>query len=288
MGERPVIGALAERFPQLYLAPAEGVSQSEGYRAIVRRGERFRGSLGHFTGSPEDSFTIEHTPAGNAEILFLKNRGDFERCVQIMAHRCEPVAIPATMGASCISGINDWSKIHAHLAEYRENGGTDEDGEFARFTAVKENYKTVLIILSDGPYSGLPPHKTPYGEEEWLRLSREIRKYHELTHFVCKRLYPEKKYPLWDELLADHMGLLFAAGEYDRALALRFLGIENEAYRGGRLENYAAPDEDTVKWVLDTTAALAARSKALRETGLSGFALTSALEEQAEGLGACR
>jgi len=39
MGEKPVIGVLAERF---------------------------LGSLNHFTGSPEDSFTIGRTPAGNA------------------------------------------------------------------------------------------------------------------------------------------------------------------------------------------------------------------------------
>ncbi len=279
---------LAERFPQLYIPPAEGASQGELYRAVTRRGERHTGSLRHFIGSEEDSLTTEHTPAGEAEILFLKNRVDFECCCRIMAHRCEPVTIPETMGATYIGGINDWSRIHAHMEAYCANGGTDYNGEFARFTAVRENYKTALIILSEGAYSGLPAEKTPYAAEEWLRLSREIRKYHELTHFVCRRLLPDKKYPVWDELLADHLGLLLAVGVYDKTLALAFLGIENGRYTGGRLKNYldAQPDAHIVSRVLSAADRLEECSDRLRAEGLSGYELAVELEKKAEELGA--
>lgn len=233
-----VIGELAKRFPQLYIKPEKGVSESELYRSIVRRGEQYSGSLSHFICSGEDSLTAMETPAGKVEVIFLKNREDFECFYQIMADKCEPVPVLRSVGAAYIGGINDWSKIHAHKAEYEKKGGTDSDNEFRRFTANKDNYKTSIILLSDGFYSNTSYENTPYGEEEWRKISLEIRKYHELTHFVCRHFSPGNVRPVWDELLADFYGLLCAAGNYDRALALKFLGIEDGRYLSGRLERY--------------------------------------------------
>lgn len=233
-----VISELAKRFPQLYIKPENGASQSEIYRGIVRRGESFLGDLSHFICSSEDSFSVAETPAGKAEIVFLKNRADFECFYRIMAAKCEPVPILRTVGAAYIGGINDWSKIHAHLAEYEQNGGTDRSGEFARFTADKSNYKTSIILLSDGFYSDLSYENTPFPEEQWRKISLDIRKYHELTHFVCRSFFPTKINAVWDEILADFYGLLCAAGSYDASLALKFLGIVDGKYTGGRLERY--------------------------------------------------
>lgn len=279
-----VIETLAKRFPQLYLKPESGVSQSELYRAIVRKGSRYEGSLAHFTGSAADSLTRAQTPAGEVTVVFLAARADFECFYRIMACRCEPVEVPPTMGACYISGINDWSRIHAHMAAYRASGGTDSPGEFARFTAVPSNYRETLLLLSDGPYSALPAERTPYDSETWLRLSREIRKYHELTHFVCRKLFPEKKNPIWDELLADCMGLLFATGEYSVPLAQAFLGIENGVYIGGRLENYTdgAPDSETVRRVSAVMGRLSHCCGVERTAGNKGYALLETLERQAE------
>ena len=233
-----VIGELAKRFPQLYIKPEKGVSESELYRSIVRRGEQYSGSLSHFIFSDEDSLTIEETPAGKVEVIFLKNREDFECFYQIMADKCEPVPVLRSVGAAYIGGINDWSRIHAHIAEYEKKGGTDSDNEFRRFTANKDNYKTSIILLSEGFYSNISYENTPYSVEEWRKISLEIRKYHELTHFVCRHFFPGNIRPVWDELLADFYGLLCAAGSYDRALALKFLGIEDGIYLSGRLKRY--------------------------------------------------
>lgn len=156
-----VIKELAERFPQLYLKPEKGVSQSELYRSIVRRGEKYSGELSHFKGSEGDSLTTAHTPAGTVEMVFLRNREDFECFYRIMAAKCEPVSIPRSVGASYIGGINDWSKIHSHMEDYRKNGGSDEDDEFRRFTADKSNYKTSIILLSEGFYSNIGYENTP-------------------------------------------------------------------------------------------------------------------------------
>ena len=278
-----VVETLAKRFPQLYLKPEAGVSGSDLYRAIVRKGYRYEGSLSHFTGSDDDSLTLEQTPAGEVTVVLLAHRADFECFYRIMACRCEPAEVPATMGGSYISGINDWSRIHDHMAAYRENGGDDPSGEFARFTAVPANYKQTLLVLSGGPYSAVAAERTPYDSETWLCLSRKIRKYHELTHFVCRRLFPEKKHPVWDELLADCMGLVFATGEYNVPLAQTFLGIADGVYVGGRLENYIGgmPDAETVRRVIAVMDTLSRHCSKERAGGKEGYALLEALERQA-------
>ena len=233
-----VISELAARFPQLCIKPEKGASQSEIYRRIVRKGESFLGDLSHFICSNEDNFTVAETPAGKVEVVFLKNRADFECFYRIMAAKCEPVPILRTVGAAYIGGINDWSKIHAHISEYEKNGGTDSAGEFARFTADKSNYKTSIILLSDGFYSFLSSENTPFSEENWLKISLKIRKFHELTHFVCRSFFPTKINAVWDEILADFYGLLCASGSYDSELALKFLGIFDGKYTSGRIERY--------------------------------------------------
>ncbi|MBQ1577315.1 MAG: hypothetical protein IIZ83_10165, partial [Oscillospiraceae bacterium] len=74
--------------------------------------------------------------------------------------------------------------------------------------------------------------------------SHAIRKAHECTHFICRRLYPELKDAVWDELVADAVGLWAAFGRFDRALEELFLGVDETGYVGGRLENYVAGEEN--------------------------------------------
>ena len=77
-------------------------------------------------------------------------------------------------------------------------------------------------------------------ECEWDEKSLIIRKYHELTHFVCRTLYPHNIEPIRDEVIADLIGLVAAFDHYDPLMAKRFLGIESGAFtEGGRLSHYA-------------------------------------------------
>ena len=43
---------------------------------------------------------------------------------------------------------------------------------------------------------------------------------------------------IWDELVADAVGIYAAFGRYDAELEKLFLGIREGRYTGGRLENY--------------------------------------------------
>ena len=255
-----VIERLAGIYPQLYLDPDK--ADIEEYKACVRKGERpAECSLSHFVTDERDCAETVETPAGTAEVITLYNRHDFEVFVRcMMAARKGPLdQIPATMGAATIVAFN-WPKINAHrkafMEEQRDAGVLfpDWNAEFKRFTAVKANYQDLLIVLSRGPYSNVTAAqvsecltadgRSPVSEDEWIRMSGDIRKYHELTHFVCRNLYPDKIDEIWDELVADAVGIYGAFGEYSRDLEELFLGITDGKYTGGRLENYTAEGTD--------------------------------------------
>ncbi len=246
---RAVLPYLAELYPQLFLVPIEGGAPE--YKGIVTRGlSPERKALEHFRMSEEDTCALEQTPAGAVRVVTLHERTDFETFLHIMANRCMPYEIPRTQGASILDGIISWSRIRSHQAEWtaaeraRGAAAPDWDAEFRRFTADKKNYLDALVVLSVGPYSGVDGAIFGMEAGEWLRASHTIRKYHECTHFLCRRLFPELKDPVWDELVADAAGIRAALGRYDLRMAETFLGIDEAGYHGGRLQNYDAGGED--------------------------------------------
>ncbi|MBQ5349678.1 MAG: hypothetical protein IIU41_01375 [Oscillospiraceae bacterium] len=280
---REVLAALAETYPQLYLTP--GPEGAKLYPGIVRSGEDApEHSLSGFHSNDDDTLEFERTPAGTVPVITLREREDFERFLRLMAHKGENAGIPATQGAAILDGVINWTKIRAHEAEFFASGGKkpDWDAELERFLSVKENYRDALIVLSWGPYSAVPAEETEYPEEEWLRISHVIRKTHECTHFICRRLFPELKDAVWDELVADAVGITAALGHFDRALAERFLGIREGRYTRGRLENYV-PDGD--RSALDAAAGKAEAVLRRFETVLAKefggiYSLPARLEEE--------
>ena len=231
-------------YPQLSLGIQEGMSQSEEYRNIVRKGIMPDKLAFPFELSgEEDEYTID-TPAGEVNVLYLPDRAIFEYFIKVLAHRNEPVEIPLSMGASLISGINSWRKIYAHKEEYLQSGKDDWDEEFTRFISVKENYKDTVLIVSKGYYSALKPEYINMNSDEWLEKSKTIRIYHEISHYISRKLFIENKEVLRDEIVADAIGFIAAFGYYDSLLARKVLGIDNEKFnRDGRLINYVSEEE---------------------------------------------
>ena len=231
-----VVAALAEIYPQLYLP----LGDTEQYAGIVRRGEIPEiKDLSGFRTDALDAAEIGVTPAGSVQIVKLTHREDFERFYQIMGFKCQPEPIPAQTGAVILDGVINWTRIRIHQAEFlaaEPDGNWSE--EFRRFTSVKANYLDALIILSSGDYSGIPAERFGYPQEEWHRLSYEIRKAHELTHFLCRRNYHDQISAIWDELVADAVGIVAALGRFDRSMEEVFLGVTPGGYTGGRLETY--------------------------------------------------
>lgn len=290
-----VIAAVFERYPQVGFPIVKGAKNMEKFRRSVFAGEPVEDPVENFIGDSRDSFTTVTTPAGDVETLYLWHRADFETAVRCLSAYCEPIEIPASMGAQTIGGLINWKKINTHMKEYLAGGGDSWDDEFERFTSVRKNYRDYLILLSSGPYSAVGVNEAGQAlgramtEEEWIDKSVTIRKYHELTHFICRNLYAENQEAIRDEVIADAIGLIAAFGRYEADLARLFLGLENEQYRpGGRLENYygeEAPESAQIRArrIIDEV------DKAL--SGISGisdpdaiFRLVIRLEEDKTGM----
>ena len=231
---------LAAEYPQLYLDP--DTDTAEDYRRVTLRGEEPETKrLDHYTGDRYDRMETLETPVGPVRVVTLGNRRDFELVLRgMMAAKNGPQAqIPASQGAAMLTVFN-WPRIRAHLALFPEE---ERAAEFRRFTADKANYTDQLVILSRGPYSNVDAAAVGLPESEWLARSDTIRRYHELTHVICRRLYPEDDDPVRDELIADAVGLYAAYGHFDPETEMLFLGVRDGRYVGGRLENYTVEPE---------------------------------------------
>ena len=273
-----IIETLADTYRQLYVAPQPG--GREKYSAIVGEGrDPETHDLSHFITSDEDSLTVEETPAGSVTVITLGMREDFVTFIRIMAKRCELADIPDTQGASTLDGVINWRKIERHREEYT---ASDWDEEFRRFTSDRNNFKDVLIVLSVGPYSAIPATRLDIPADEWITLSGKIRRFHECTHFICRKLYPDKIDAVWDELVADAVGIYGAFGRFDAGMEKMFLGIEGNTYTGGRLENYTEVDAaltDRICGILDRFA-----DTVKENAGLTPYELAIWLEETKEDL----
>ena len=237
------IEKLSQRYPQLLLPIRKGMRETEEYKDTVLAGQ-IPDREPDFVCPQDITLSKVDTPAGAAEILTLSNREDFLHAYRALGYRCEPAEIPDSVGAAAIRGLINWEKIYTHRDEYLAAGGEDWDEEFSRFIADKENYLDSLILLSGGEYSNVPAQDVGQDRAAWLEKSLMIRKYHELTHFVCRGLYPENIDGLRDEVIADSIGLLAAFGHADPTLSRKFLGTEGGVFReGGRLSHYVETGE---------------------------------------------
>ena len=243
---------LAEEFNQLYLPIGESEEHTRAYRDVVLRGKKPQNRKLEFALNDKDTMEVIESGFGVVRCIYMYDRRDFEKIVRCMAHKCQPVIIPKTMGSIVILGVTNWRKIQEHKKMYEESGGKEWKKEFEKFTSIKDNYKESLIIISDGPYSGVNLEGTAMDEIDWCAISKRIRKFHELTHFFCLKKYHHFKEEIFDEILADSMGFLFALDFYHKELALRCLGISKERYlQGGRLENYIGLKHITKKLCTD-------------------------------------
>lgn len=224
---------LRDQFPQLRFPVAAGISASDAYRAATRRGMEVMTAEFLVLEHPEQlSFFLHPTAAGRIPVLVSGHRSDFITLVRALAHRNEPVMIPDSQGACMVAGFNNWNRI-------RQMGD-----DFHALQSQKALYQDRFIILSDGPYSGVPAHDMGMSNAEWRRLSLVIRLEHECAHYFTKRVLGAMRHHVLDEILADYMGITAAAGKFRADWFLRFFGLEKFPHyrRGARLENYLGSD----------------------------------------------
>lgn len=253
-----VLEILRPHLPQLAFPITAGISASEPYQAATRRGippseapgaSDADGAGGLTLKAPESLELLLHrSAAGRVPMLVTRNREDFVSLVRALAYRNEPRDIPPSQGATMLAGYNNWARIHAHRRAWEEGENPGGSGaaraatwreQFARIRERRELYQDRLMILSDGPYSGVRAAELGLTDGAWKDLSLLIRREHECTHYLTRRLFDAMRNHLLDELMADYAGITAAIGDYRSDWFLRFLGLEDDGYRaGGRLEIY--------------------------------------------------
>lgn len=243
-----VFETLKEQLIQLQFPIQEGISQNDAYQTAIRQGRLHR-HAGQHQGLSLDNpealrLMLYPTPAGRIPVLIITERSDFVRLVQALTRRNEPQPIPPSMGACMVAGYNNWARIRALRLQWSSNhpGATEAEWKqvFRRIIPQKALYQDRFILLSDGPYSAVPAASLGLTDAEWRSFSLTIRLEHECAHYFTRRVLGSMRSALFDELLADYMGLVVAVGRFRADWFLRFMGLERfPHYReGGRLQNY--------------------------------------------------
>lgn len=250
---------LRDRLPQLHFPIAAGISETPAYRAAVRRGEPPPDGPGLRLEAPDTlRLFLPRTRAGRVPVIVAEHRADFEALVRAFVARGEPSPVSQSQGAVIVGGYNNWDRIATLRAAFErgelEAGGAATWTEaFAWVRERKELYQDCFILLSGGPYSGVPAAEMGMSEAEWRRVSLAIRLEHECAHYFTRRVLGAMRRSLHDELIADYAGIAVAAGRFRADWFLRFLGLADGNYRcGGRLEIYREGLSDGAFAVLQT------------------------------------
>lgn len=228
---------------------AEGIRDTPAYRRVVGRGlsaEDEPTATGLALEKPSRvELTLYPSLAGHVPVITTRWRTDFVALVRALARRNEPVLVPESQGASMVSGLVSWERLHrlrraweATPPARRESATWRE--EFQRIRPRKELYLDRFMILSDGPYSAVAAEELGLDDATWRERSLVIRREHECTHYFTRRAFGSMRNHLHDELLADYAGLVAAFGRFRSDYFLHFLGLEAfPSYRpGARLELY--------------------------------------------------
>ena len=244
------LAALKKRLVQLNFPVKEGMSKNRNYQLATRRGADIS-LMPEATGVElEDSAGMEvylyQTLAGRIPVIQVGKRRDFETLVRAFIYRNEPVTIPSSMGACMIKNYNNWDRVKKYKEKWLKDSGYKDAPdllwklEFAKLKSQTELYRDTFLILSDKEYSNVPAGMMGMPADEWRRLSLVIRREHEAAHYCTLRFWGSARNDLLDELIADYMGIVAAAGRYRARWFLCFMGLENyPAFRpGGRLANY--------------------------------------------------
>jgi hypothetical protein len=248
--ERGAWAVLREHLPQLAFPIREGISTTEAYRAATRSGvpvETLPEASGLALDEPDSIELVLHaSAAGRIPLLIARSRGAFVTLIRALTRKNEPVPIPASQGALMVSGYNNWSRLRA------QRQSPDWREEF--ITQRRELYQDRFILLSDGPYSAVPAAELDLDTAVWKEMSLVIRREHECTHYLTRRLFGSMRNNLLDELIADSMGITAAVGSFRAAWCLRFLTARLDIYRG------TPPLSDGAFRVLQALVAAAAES----------------------------
>ena len=226
-----------------------GISETAGYRRVVRRGLPATDeptAEGLRLRRPDAiELTLHASLAGTLPVITVPDRQDFVQLVQALAKRNEPVDVSPSQGASMVAGLVNWRRFGALRTAWwsqppEERPTKTWRQEVVRLEQHKELYLDRFMLLSVGPYAAVSGDCLGLDPGFWRSRSWVVRCEHECTHYWTRRVFGTMRNHLLDELLADYNGLTAALGRFRADVFLRCLGFDSDGcYRpGSRLDLY--------------------------------------------------
>ena len=97
----------------------ENISQTTDYKKATLQGASTQGMVdaqGLKLQEPEQlQLFLYPSLAGKLPVIITPNRFDFQAIVQALSYRNEPHALPTSMGAAMIKGLNNWDRLRQAL-----------------------------------------------------------------------------------------------------------------------------------------------------------------------------
>ncbi|MEM1178995.1 MAG: hypothetical protein AAGM22_11670 [Acidobacteriota bacterium] len=223
---------LSRHLPELTFPVREGVSHWPSYRQATQRGTdpvHLPGASGLVVAAPSSvELEVRPSPAGAVPVITVGERRTFVALARALTRRNEPEPVPDALGGLMITGYTNWSRLR------REHGVGRELEEASRVTSDR------FMLLSDGPYSAVPAGRLGLEPARWRRLSLELRRSHEEIHYLMRRLLGAMRNNLFDELIAEYVGMRQAWGFFRSDWLRIFLGLEGATgvRCGARLDVY--------------------------------------------------
>jgi hypothetical protein len=248
---------LGDLFPALHFPLREaGAEMPPDYRACVFGGRPAPEPAAPPWADPEGfSLELAEREFGAVPVLGIRARADFARALRCLGSRNRAGDLPPRVGAMFLAGVPNRRRRAAWLAAH-------PPAPFAATPVPPGTCDDDLVLLSRGPYAGLPP---PAAGLDWEAVSFRLRLEHELAHLACQRLRGALSRSLTEELVADFCAVVavpeLAPGQRE-SLLRDCLGL-HPGTTGPRFHHYLPPD------LLDLAAVFA---RLLKRAGRALFA----------------
>ena len=110
------------------------------------------------------------------------------------------------------------------------------------------------MCIRDRPYSNVVASSLKLDDELWHSHSIEIRRAHECAHMFTLNHYGKMEHHIFDELVADYVGITSILGVFDLTWFLHFMGLEKypDYRKGGRFQNYVPNLSDESRKMLQS------------------------------------
>ncbi len=245
--------ALERRYPKLLLPVEKGMSATELYRDVVSRGKVYRNSDNLFITTDKDFMMHLDTRSEQIELIYLHNRADYERFIQVMAYRCEPVQIPDKSNIFVLNEVTNWDKIREYKKEYVRLGGNEWEKELDAFMSNRKNYTETIIVC--GPKSGEVPGYPEYSPDsiENIQFNAKIRLFQQLSSYLSSKNNLKSSDKLTNRLINDSVALILTTGQYDKDIAMSMVNIKDgECLDTDKLQKYITEGESIETLVCKT------------------------------------